>query len=92
MSNFVTKIKSYLDLSETQISGGYEYDVDSGPFQTYTTEEHNCFAATAVFASWLGYDKLMEIYNEASSYHDYTAYKLYQEYGENWDDHGYYNC
>ena len=97
MEDCISKIEGYMSTSsESKItSNAYEYEVNTGPFVTYTFKNRNCFHATAIFADWVGYSKLIEIYNTyTTDYTKYSAYNMYQKYyvSGGWTNHGYYNC
>ena len=87
----VDRIMSYTGSRQT-FTVGYRYPVTSGVFKTYTEVKYNCFAATATWADWLGYGKLLSIYESASSNTDDSAYNMYMQYKSYWTNRGYYNC
>ena len=82
---------TYLD-TENEIvrEMGVSYTVTTGAFTAYNIKKTNCFTATAYFCNWLGYGKLLEIYNSSSQYTDYIAWKLFDKYGSKWQYQGKY--
>lgn len=94
VSSVIAQIMGYLNAGHGAYltSDAYQYNVTSGPFVTYDVTTTNCFAATAIFASWLGYNTLRQIYNDAgSNYQSYSAYNMWRQHGHAWEYHGFYN-
>lgn len=93
VTDVIARIGSYLNAGHGAYitSNAYQYNVISGPFVTYDLSSTNCFAATATFASWLGYNTLRQIYNDAgTNYQSYSAYNMWRQYGGAWEYHGFY--
>lgn len=94
VNTVISNILSYLDTSNEDpvTSNAYTYDVVRGPFSTYTLTARNCFTATATFASWVGYNGLVEIAEAAgTNYQSYSAYNMWKKYGGAWEYHGFYS-
>lgn len=94
VNTVISNILSYLNTSSEDpiTSNAYTYDVVRGPFATYTLTSTNCFTATATFASWVGYNGLLEIAEQAgSNYQSYSAYNMWRTYGGAWEYHGFYS-
>ena len=74
--------------AETATAGGYKYPVVERTHKTYKISSANCFTAVSAWTKVLGYGTLSSIAQSASSYADYTAWKMYDKYKNYWTYQG----
>ena len=71
----------YLNInSEAENDIGYVYSSK----KSYVIKENNCFTTVAAWCTVLGYNTPSEIVSSSSSYTDYIAWKIYNQYGSSW--------
>ena len=71
----------YLNInSEAENDIGYVYSSK----KSYVIKENNCFTTVAAWCTVLGYGTPSEIVSSSSSYTDYIAWKIYNQYGSSW--------
>lgn len=92
VDNFVGKLVKTIDLSQRLYLSdlrAYAYPVTNSDFKKYDLGNANCFMAVAQWAKWLGYNKPMEILEDAQGdSREYYAYNTYMDYKDYWTDRG----
>ena len=96
IGHYDLQINTFIDNLEGCMTGvpefgdGYIHSLNN-EFVDYDIATRNCFRATAIWCQWLGYDKLMEIYEaRKSNYRNYLPNALYNIYKDYWIYQGAY--
>ena len=86
VANLITNLKACVNNTPYESGTNYRFHyVTDSKYKTYNVATTNCFRGAAVFAKWLGDDRMMNIYNaNKSDYKKYFAWRLYDSYHHLW--------